>query len=155
MTQASPGRGLPGNGSGLPKGDSGDDEGPLGTPGEQFQAIEQGLAALHSAPGDLGGLKALFRGLHTLSGVAGFQELEQAKVLASAGEKVLEGLRDGRVGATPQAIELLFRTAELLRILVAHAGSRMHGQDAWVETAAAGLITRLNRRLEVGTDPDR
>ncbi|NTV72671.1 MAG: hypothetical protein HGA66_00480 [Holophaga sp.] len=126
----------------------------MGTPSEQFQAIEQGLSALHSAPGDLGGLKALFRGLHTLSGVAGFQELDQAKVLASAGEKLLDGLREGRVRATSQAIELLFQTAELLGIMVTQAGFRMRGQEAWVESAASGLITRLNGRLEAGHGPD-
>jgi two-component system chemotaxis sensor kinase CheA len=111
--------------------------------GEHFELIEQNFLTLEEAPGDLEILNAIFRSVHTIKGASGFLGLTKVQALAHIGENVLDDLRKGRMSVSPQVMELLFETEDLLKILVNDVGINLRKQGAQVDPDTSDLISRL------------
>lgn len=63
-------------------------------------------------------IHSLFRGFHTIKGVAGFLELPQIVAVAHATESVMDQCREGRLAFAGESVELVFRSTGLLRTMV-------------------------------------
>jgi two-component system chemotaxis sensor kinase CheA len=77
--------------------------------------LDRDLVALEAAPGDRELLGAVFRGVHTLKGNAGFLGFSRIEELAHAGESLLGGLRDGARPVGPQITGALLALVDALR----------------------------------------
>jgi two-component system chemotaxis sensor kinase CheA len=111
--------------------------------GEHFELIEQNFLTLEGAPGDLEILNAIFRSVHTIKGASGFLGLAKVQALAHIGENVLDDLRKGRMTVSPNVMELLFETEDVLKVLVQDVGINLHKQGQMVDPDTSDLIARL------------
>jgi two-component system chemotaxis sensor kinase CheA len=110
---------------------------------EQFESIEQNFLALEKAPGDLEILDGIFRSIRTIKGASGFLRLDKVEALAHIGENVLDDLRKGRMAVTPQVVELLFETEDLLKVLIQDVGISLRNLGAPADPDITDLISRL------------
>jgi two-component system chemotaxis sensor kinase CheA len=104
---------------------------------EHFEQIEQNFLTLESNPGDLEILNGIFRSVHTIKGASGFLGLDKIQSLAHIGENVLDDLRKGRMVVTPEVMEALFETVDVLKVLVNDVGVNLKhlGEPANPDTA--------------------
>ena len=110
---------------------------------EHFELIEQNFLTLEEAPGDLDILNGIFRSVHTIKGASGFLGLTKVQSLSHIGENLLDDLRKGRMTVTPEVMELLFETVDVLKVLVADVGISLHKQGAPKDPDIAELVRRL------------
>jgi two-component system chemotaxis sensor kinase CheA len=111
--------------------------------GEHFELIEQNFLTLEESPGDLEILNGIFRSVHTIKGASGFLGLAKVQALAHIGENVLDDLRKGRMSVSPDVMELLFETEDLLKILVNDVAINLRKQGSPVDPDTTDLIARL------------
>lgn len=111
---------------------------------EHFELIEQNFLTLEESPGDLDILNGIFRSVHTIKGASGFLGLQKVQSLAHIGENILDDLRKGRMSVTPEVMELLFETVDVLKVLVNDVGVNLRKQG----TPKDPEITKLIERLE-------
>jgi two-component system, chemotaxis family, sensor kinase CheA len=88
---------------------------------EHLVTMEAGLLRLEATPDDRDLLNDIFRSAHSIKGSSGMFGLTDLARFTHAMEGVLDRLRDGALAATPARIDLLLRSADLLRVLVAAA----------------------------------
>jgi two-component system, chemotaxis family, sensor kinase CheA len=110
---------------------------------EHFELIEQNFLTLEESPGDLDILNGIFRSVHTIKGASGFLGLQKVQALAHIGENILDELRKGRMSVTPEVMELLFETVDVLKILVEDVGINLRKQGAPKDPDISNLIARL------------
>lgn len=110
---------------------------------EHFELIEQNFLTLEESPGDLDILNGIFRSVHTIKGASGFLGLQKVQALAHIGENILDELRKGRMSVTPEVMELLFETVDVLKILVEDVGINLRKQGAPKDPDISDLIARL------------
>ncbi len=110
---------------------------------EHFELIEQNFLALEESPGNLDILNAIFRSVHTIKGASGFLGLAKVQSLSHIGENILDDLRKGRMTLTPEVMELLFETVDMLKVLVGDVGINLRKQGAPKDPDTTNLIHRL------------
>ncbi|WP_005035916.1 chemotaxis protein CheA [Holophaga foetida] len=120
---------------------------------EHFELIEQNFLTLESAPGDLDILNGIFRSVHTIKGASGFLGLQKVQSLAHIGENILDELRKGRMAVSPEVVELLFETVDMLKVLVNDVGIGLRKQGAPVDPDISDLILRLEAFRNGGEAP--
>jgi len=81
--------------------------------------------------------------VHTIKGASGFLGLAKVQALAHIGENVLDDLRKGRMTVSPNVMELLFETEDVLKVLVQDVGINLHKQGEMVDPDTSDLIARL------------
>ena len=62
-----------------------------------IESSEAELLKLDAHPGDMNAINAVFRGFHTIKGVAGFLNLQRIGSLAHAAENLLDLARKGQL----------------------------------------------------------
>lgn len=106
---------------------------------ENLAAAEDSLLNLEER-GSTSELNEVFRAFHTIKGSAGALGCEGIARLAHASENLLEGLRKGAVGVSPDVVDALLRSIDRLRSMRAEIAA---GRDPAGDEELAGLITRL------------
>jgi len=81
---------------------------------EHLAEMSRALVALEEAPGERGSLDAIFRSVHTIKGMAGAMGYDAATRLAHNVESVLDELRGGRREISPELIDLLLQSTDVL-----------------------------------------
>jgi two-component system chemotaxis sensor kinase CheA len=136
---------------------------------EHLAAMEAGLLALESAPGEPELLNSIFRGAHSIKGASGTFGFEDIKRFTHALETLLDGMRAGRLAATRDRIGVLLRSLDVLRAQVAAArdGSGAPEEPAVLlaelsaateDSPAAGAVYRVRflpgpETFQQGMDP--
>ena len=110
---------------------------------EHFELIEQNFLTLEESPGDLDILNGIFRSVHTIKGASGFLGLTKVQSLSHIGENILDDLRKGRMTVSPEVMELLFETVDVLKVLVADVGINLRKQGAPKDPDIKALVHRL------------
>lgn len=120
---------------------------------EHFDLIEQNFLTLEEAPGNLDILNGIFRSVHTIKGASGFLGLTKVQSLSHIGENILDELRKGRMSVTPEVMELLFETVDVLKVLVNDVGVNLRKQGTPKDPDISDLIHRLEAFRSGGTAP--
>jgi two-component system chemotaxis sensor kinase CheA len=120
---------------------------------EHFEMIEQNFLTLEEAPGNLDILNGIFRSVHTIKGASGFLGLAKVQSLSHIGENILDELRKGRMTVTPEVMELLFETVDVLKVLVGDVGINLRKQGAPKDPDITNLIHRLEEFRAGGAAP--
>ncbi len=93
-------------------------------------------------------INAVFRGVHTLKGLAGMFNATRLSAMSHELENVLDDLRMGRVPLTAELLDLLFRSVELYnRVLAADKAQRPEEADGEYEA-----FMRAVRSVRAGRD---
>ncbi len=123
---------------------------------EQTDALEQLLLQLEDAPDDRELLDALFRCAHTVKGSAGIFGLGDVVSFTHHVETLLDLLRDGSLGLTPDLSTLLLQSNDQIRQLVAAAAQPAQHESpdsAAAELDRAALVQRLQTASGIAPEP--
>jgi len=107
--------------------------------GEHLANIETQVLMLERDPCDAEALNAVFRGFHTIKGLAGFLELWNVQKVAHETETVLDRARNGELTLTPPAIDAILLSDDYLRRWLRHleapapSGPPIGGEEALLE----------------------
>jgi len=122
---------------------------------EHFEQIEQNFLTLEGSPGNLDILNGIFRSVHTIKGASGFLGLDSIQSLAHIGENILDELRKGRMQVTPDVMEALFQTTDVLKVMVNDVGISLGRQGEQANPDTTDLKARLEAlRVNAGSLPE-
>jgi two-component system chemotaxis sensor kinase CheA len=97
---------------------------------EHLAGIEAQALTLERNPGDVEALHSVFRGFHTIKGLAGFLELWEVQRLAHEVETFLDLARNSKVAITSTSIDLVLQSADYLRKWLAHVSAGLSGAES-------------------------
>ena len=86
---------------------------------EHLSSCNQFLLEWERDPAATEPVAALFRAIHTVKGMAATMGYEAIADVAHRTENLLEATRNGRTGATPELLQLLFRAVEAQEVVEA------------------------------------
>lgn len=109
---------------------------------DYIQAITEGLLALESDPIDLEPVETIFRGAHSLKGMAAAMGYARTQELTHKMESLMDTVRSRRQVADPTLIDLMLRAIDVVRDVIADESSG----GATVEIAE--MVTALAARTE-------
>ena len=116
---------------------------------EHLASIESQLLTLEGDPGASEALNSVFRGFHTIKGLAGFLELWDVQKLAHETETVLDRARSSQWRLTPAAFDAILESADCLRRWLTYLESALQGQRSDPPPPNDALIGRIRA---LGTD---
>jgi two-component system chemotaxis sensor kinase CheA len=111
---------------------------------ESLSILDVQLVKFEQDPTDTAILGNIFRLVHTIKGTCGFLGLPRLESVAHAGENVLGKFRDGVLSVTPEAVTLILKCIDRIRMLLGELeakGSEPEGEDS-------ELIAELNAMAE-------
>jgi two-component system, chemotaxis family, sensor kinase CheA len=111
---------------------------------EHLKACNSSLLEWEAQPAATEPVGRLFRAVHTIKGMAATMGYGSVAQLAHRIENLLDGLRQGRVSATPAIFQLLFRGVDSLGRAVEAAANGIE------EALDAALIAELDSAAETG-----
>jgi two-component system chemotaxis sensor kinase CheA len=97
---------------------------------EHLASIEAQLLSLEQNPGDPEPIHSIFRGFHTIKGVAGFLEFSAIQEVAHEVETLLDLARNGRLSVTPAVIDAVLAGADYLGGEIGRVEREMNGAAA-------------------------
>ncbi len=116
---------------------------------EHLETIEPNLLELERKPDNLSLLNDIFRPMHSLKGASGFLGLNAINGLAHKAENILDELRKGNIGVTPEIMDVILLATDLLRTMIENLEQK--GSEGEVDTSA--VIARIAAHLEGGSVP--
>lgn len=81
---------------------------------EHLNSIEQRLLTLEREPGDADSINSVFRGFHTIKGLAGFLEFAAIQEVAHEVETALNLVREGKLSVTPAVVDVILGSVDYL-----------------------------------------
>jgi two-component system chemotaxis sensor kinase CheA len=118
---------------------------------EHLVSIEAQLLTLEGDPQASEALNAVFRGFHTIKGLAGFLELWDVQKLAHETEAVLDRARSSQWALTPRAIDVILKSADYLGRWLTHLESGLQGQHSEAPPPDAALIQDIQALTASGS----
>ncbi len=112
---------------------------------EHLSAMENGLLSLQSGAGDGETLHCIFRGAHSLKAGANMFGCEAMGRFTHVLENLLDRLRNGETQVSAPLVELLLRSVDVLRELLAAAQGQAEPTTAWED-----LVENLDRARSSG-----
>jgi two-component system chemotaxis sensor kinase CheA len=105
--------------------------------------IETQLLTLERDAADSEALHAVFRGFHTIKGLAGFLELWDVLKLAHEVETVLDGARNGELTLTPDGIDVILESADYLQRWLVHLELKLRREPSAAPPLNEVLLERI------------
>src|SRR5580700_4291777 len=114
--------------------------------GEGLAQMEEAILELEARPEDGELIQTIFRVVHTIKGNASILELPKLQAFAHAFENLLDEVRSRNLSATPEIINLMLASLDILREMGTGAAE---GLD---ETSARGreVLGKISRCIEGG-----
>src|SRR3990172_4142833 len=85
---------------------------------EILEGLDQCFIKLEAAPGDLVLINEIFRAVHSIKGSAGFLGFNRLVEVAHQAENILNKLRQKEMQATPEAIDIILESIDVLKTLL-------------------------------------
>jgi two-component system, chemotaxis family, sensor kinase CheA len=123
---------------------------------EHIESVEAGLLDLESKPGDTEVLNRIFRGFHTIKGMAGFLNLADIGSLAHSAENLLDVARKGKLALAGENTDVVLEAVDMAKKMVAGLKDSVEAQESvpHLESLPA-LLARLNACAEGQNPPDK
>lgn len=110
---------------------------------EHLTAIELQLLTLDQDPSNSEAIHAIFRGFHTIKGMAGFLDLDAVRDLAHEVETVLDLARNSKLAITPGTIDRILESKDYLNAWMAELDGVLHSGKAASPPEAGELLASL------------
>ena len=107
---------------------------------ENLATLDVELVRLEQCPDDKQLLGSIFRLVHTVKGTCGFLGLPRLEKVAHSGENILGKFRDGVLPVTPEAVSLILKCIDTIKVLLGH----LEQNGAEPEGSDQALIDELN-----------
>jgi two-component system chemotaxis sensor kinase CheA len=118
---------------------------------EHLVNIESQVLTLERDPSDGEALNAVFRGFHTIKGLAGFLELWEVQKLAHEVETILDRARNSQWTINPAGIDVILESADYLRRWLVHMDALLHQTASRAPACDEALLSRIAR---LSSEPD-
>jgi two-component system, chemotaxis family, sensor kinase CheA len=118
---------------------------------EHLVNIEAQVLTLEREPFDGEALNSVFRGFHTIKGLAGFLELWEVQKLAHEVETVLDRARNSQWTINSAGIDVILESADYLRRWLVHMDAVLHHKVSEAPARDEALHSRITR---LGSEPD-
>ena len=110
---------------------------------EHLLAIESQLLILESGTCGTDTLNAIFRGFHTIKGLAGFLEFAEIQLLTHEIETLLDLARTSQLTMTPAIVDVLLESTDIVRQELAAIAQRVAGGMPSASKVSAGMLQRI------------
>jgi two-component system chemotaxis sensor kinase CheA len=122
---------------------------------EHLTAIEAQVLTLERDPCNSEALNSVFRGYHTIKGLAGFLELWDIQKFSHEVEAILDRARNFQLKLSSTAIDVILQSADYLQRWLAHLETLLHNQPSAPPEWNAALFARIQgiSELPSGTEP--
>lgn len=110
---------------------------------EILEGVAQDLVRLESAPGDADLVNRIFRGAHSLKGLAGMLGFTGVSQLAHKLESALDGVRMGRIAVGPPELDVMLEATEVLGQMVDAIKDGQPEREADAASAVSGRLVAL------------
>ncbi len=110
---------------------------------DHLAQIETLALTLERDASDAEALHAVFRGFHTIKGLAGFLELWDIQRLAHEVETVLDGARNGDLTLTADGIDVILESADFLQRWVLHLELVLRKEASTAPVLEEALLARI------------
>lgn len=121
---------------------------------EHLVQIETQLLNLERDAGDSEALHAVFRGFHTIKGLAGFLELWDVQKLAHEVETVLDGARNGELTLAPDGIDVILESADDLQRWLLHLELTLRHEPSVPPPVNEALLERIRGIVSLAMEVD-
>ena len=110
-----------------------------------IESAEAAVLKLEEAPEDIEVISAIFRGFHTIKGVAGFLNLKKIGSLAHAAENVLDLARKGKLRLEGAAVDVVLESIDLMKVMISGLNEAAKSTKApCVPEGLPALLSRLH-----------
>jgi two-component system chemotaxis sensor kinase CheA len=124
---------------------------------EHLASIESQLLALEQHPDDRESIQSIFRGFHTIKGLAGFLEFAAIQAVAHEVETLLDLARNGKLAFTTAVIDVVLASVDYLRGEVGRVERALRGgeRETSIDNQALLVAVRdlLGQALEAAAAP--
>ncbi len=118
---------------------------------EHIENAEAGLLQVESNPEDAEAINMIFRGFHTVKGMAGFLNLTEIGSLAHAAENLLDMGRKGTVKLVGDVMNVIFESVDLLKRMMEELQEAVNGSCVVPANPELGpLLKKLHAVTENG-----
>jgi two-component system chemotaxis sensor kinase CheA len=107
---------------------------------EHLARIETELLALEREPASAEPLHSVFRGYHTIKGLAGFLEFAEIRDVSHEVETALDLARNGKLAVTGTMIDVVLQSADYLRKEIDRVEARLNGLETSEPANPAALL---------------
>jgi two-component system, chemotaxis family, sensor kinase CheA len=120
---------------------------------EHLAGVEAQLLVLESEPLNSEALRSIFRGFHTIKGLAGFLDLSAVREVSHEVETVLDLARNGTLTVTPPLIDVILKAADTLSVLVQCVDAGLHGRAGCEQPDYTQLLQQLKSCVRASPEP--
>ncbi len=122
---------------------------------EHIESVEAGLLELEGKPGDTEVLNKIFRGFHTIKGMAGFLNLADIGSLAHSAENLLDMARKGKLTLAGANTDVVLEAVDMAKKMISGLKDSVeaHKPIRSLDSLPA-LVARLNASAEGRNTPD-
>jgi two-component system chemotaxis sensor kinase CheA len=110
---------------------------------EHLTAVELHLLALDQDPANAEALHAIFRGFHTIKGLAGFLDLAAIQEVAHEVETALDLARNGQMRMTPAHIDVILASKDYLNAWLGELEEMLSSGKAPIAPENAALLVSI------------
>ncbi len=110
---------------------------------DHLNAVESGVLVLEQTPGKLDAIHSIFRGFHTIKGLAGFLEFAAMQEVAHETENLLDLARNGKLTVTPEVIDAVLAGADFLAKWLDRIEAALGGGPVPAEPPSEALRARI------------
>src|SRR5579872_1795729 len=115
---------------------------------EHLSAIEGHLLVLEQDPANTEAIHTIFRGFHTIKGLAGFLELDAVREVAHEIETVLDAARNGIVKIGPDVADVILQSADFLNRSITVLEAGLQGNSVPLTRLEPGLLASIRAVLD-------
>jgi two-component system chemotaxis sensor kinase CheA len=120
---------------------------------EHLCSIESRMLVLEQNPGDMEAIHSVFRGFHTIKGLAGFLEFADIREVSHEVETLLDLARDSKLAITPAVVDVVLESADYLKQAIEAVEASMAGKTPALFGDHGPLRSRM-RNLMAGASPE-
>lgn len=120
---------------------------------EHLTSIESKMLVLEQNPGDTEAIHSVFRGFHTIKGLAGFLEFAVIQEVAHEVETLLDRARNGKLTITSAVVDGVLASADFLKQAIDGVELGLMGQPVPALSDPQALVRRIRSWTTDGEAP--
>lgn len=120
---------------------------------EHLSSIESQMLALEQNPSDTDVIHAVFRGFHTIKGLAGFLEFAAIQKVAHEVETLLDMARNGKLTITTGVVDVVLESADCLKQAIDAVEAALSGEPTAASVAPDDLLARIQGAYSAESAP--
>src|SRR5579862_4636187 len=120
---------------------------------EHLTSIELQLLTLDQDPGNAEAIHAIFRGFHTIKGMAGFLDQDAIRDVAHEVETVLDLARNAKLAITSRIIDRILESKDYLNVWMSELDAMLQSGKTPAGPEAGGLLEAIRGMVTAAPEP--